>query len=350
MATFKIGKRTLGEGHPCFIIAEAGINHNGDLKIAKKMVDVAAKAGADAIKFQTFKAEEVVNTQEEMIAYRHQGKLVKESFMGLLRSVELAYKEWRELAAYAKAKDILFFSTPQNMPDLRMLMKIGVPAIKVGSDDLTCLPQLAEYAKTRLPMIVSTGMAYLSEVDEAVRTILPHNPKLAVLHCVSLYPAEFEELNLRRIETLKSAYPNVVVGFSDHSRGITAPLVAVALGAKVLEKHFTLDRGMKGPDHGFALESDELRQLVREVRNAEASLGSSVVEPVGERELKERKESQRSLVAVKDITKGEKITKENVAPRRPGTGLPPKFLLYLLGKKATRDIKAHEFIRLESIQ
>lgn len=344
----QIGKRKIGENFPCFIIAEAGINHNGDLNIAKKMIDVAVESGVDAIKFQTFKAKEFVNNEKEIYEYESQGKKVKESMLKMFKRYEFNENDWRAISQYCKKRGIIFFSTPQNVSDLNLLLRIGVPAIKVGSDDLVNLPLQKQYSKKGLPMIISTGMAYLSEVDEAVRVIRDNNKKLAILHCVSSYPADFEELNLRGIETLKKAFPYCVIGFSDHSWGITAALTAVSLGAHILEKHFTLNRNMSGPDHRFSSDIEELKALVEQVRNVEKSLGASDIKPTIN-EMKMRNLAHRSLVASGDIRKGEKFTARNMTVKRPGTGLPPKFFDVVLGKKAAKTIKKNELITFKNI-
>ena len=348
--SFSIGKRAVGDGQPCFIIGEAGINHNGDLKTAKKLVDAAAASGVDAVKFQTFRAEEFESDKKKMVEYKYRGKTIKEPLFNVFLRSELKEEEWKELATYTRKKGMLFFSTPQNESDLQMLLKVvKLPVIKVGSDDLVHLPQMEAFAKTGIPMIISTGLAYLSEVDEAVRTVLKYHNKLAVLRCVSKYPAQYEELNLKSMETLRRAYPSIVVGFSDHSQGLTAPIAAVALGAKVIEKHFTLSRDMKGPDHPFALEPDELSQLVQEIRNTEAALGSFEVKPV-EREMKTRQRSHRSLVASRAIPAGTRLKKEDIAVKRPGTGLRPSLLPMVLGKTTRKEFKENTLITLEGLQ
>ncbi len=344
----KIADRPVGEGCPCFIIAEAGINHNGDISIAKKMIDFAVDCGVDAVKFQTFTAKEFISNEDEIYEYKSQGKTVKESMLKMFERNEFAEEEWGEIADYCKRKEVIFFSTPQNLSDLKLLLKIGVPAIKVGSDDLINLPLLEEYSKKGLPMIISTGMAYLSEIDEAIRIIEKNNKELAVLHCVSSYPAEFEELNLRKINTLKKAFPKCVIGFSDHSKGIMAGITVVALGAKILEKHFTLDKNMPGSDHWFSADPKELEDLIKGVRNIEKSLGSSDIKPT-EKEIEMRELCHRSITVSQDIKKGEILTKENITMQKPGTGLAPKFIDFVVGRKAKQDIKKGELITLEKI-
>jgi sialic acid synthase SpsE len=349
MATIKISNKLIGEKEPVFIIAEAGINHNGDVNIAKKMIDSAIVCGVDAIKFQTFTAKEFISDENEMFEYKSQGKEVKESALKMFERNEFSEEQWKEISDYCKEKGIIFFSTPQNLSNLELLLKIGVPAIKVGSDDLVNSPLLEEYSKKGLPMIISTGMAYLSEVDEAVRMIRKNNKSLAILHCVSSYPADFEELNFRKIETLKIAFPDCVIGYSDHSEGTAASVIAVAVGAKIIEKHFTLDKNMPGPDHWFSADIKELERLVKEVRNTEKALGSSEIKPT-EKEIKMRAPSYRSITAVQDIKKGDLLTKEKIAVKRPGTGLLPKFIPFVIGREAKQDIKKGELITLDKLK
>lgn len=349
MKSIKISNKLIGGQEPCFIIAEAGINHNGDISIAKKMIDLAINCGVDAVKFQTFTAKEFVSNESEMFEYKSQGKKVKESELKMFERNEFSQEEWKEIANYCKKRKIIFFSTPQNISNLELLLKIGVPAIKVGSDDLVNLPLLEEYSKKGLPMIISTGMAYLSEVDEAVRTVRKNNKDLAVLHCVSSYPAEFEELNFKKIETLKKAFPECVIGYSDHSSGVTANIIATALGAKIIEKHFTLDKNMPGPDHWFSADPKELKELVQGIRNTEKALGSSEIKPT-ESEAKMRAPAHRSITAAKDIKKGELLTKEKIVVKRPGTGILPKFIPFIIGRKAKQDIKKGELIALKKLE
>lgn len=343
----KIKNRNIGENYPCFIVAEAGLNHNGDIRIAKKMIDICKQCSVDAIKFQTFKAEDFCNPKEEY-TYVVDGKEITENQLNMFSRCEFSKEDFKELKDYCEEKDIIFFSAPQNISDLDMLMKLGVPAIKVGSDDLTNLDLLAYYSKKGLPMIISTGMAYISEIDEAVRTVLNYNKELAILHCISSYPTRNEEVNLNKIKTLKKQYPDQIIGFSDHSEGIYASMGAVALGAKIIEKHFTLDKKMMGPDHRFSADPKELKELVDGVRFIEKALGTSQVGPA-ESEIAMRDIAHRSIVAAKDINKGEIFSEENLTMKRPGTGLPSKYLKYLIGKKSNMLIKQNELITFEKV-
>ena len=349
MKKIKISNKSIGGQEPCFIIAEAGINHNGDISIAKKMIDLAIEAGVDAVKFQTFTAKEFISNENEIYEYKSRGKDVKESALKMFERNEFSKEQWKEIAEYCQQKGIIFFSTPQDLSNLELLLRIGIPAIKVGSDDLVNLPLLEEYSKKGLPMIISTGMAYLSEVDEAVRTVRKNNKDLAILHCVSSYPAKPEELNLKKIKNLRNIFSDCVIGFSDHSEGIMAAIIAVALGAKIIEKHFTLDKNMPGPDHWFSADPNELKELVRQVRKTEESLGGSIIRPA-ESEVKMRLACYRSITASRDIKKGEILAKENIAMKRPGMGILAKFAPLAIGREAKEDIKKGELISFNKIK
>ncbi|EDU36131.1 N-acetylneuraminate synthase family protein [Clostridium sporogenes] len=333
----------IGENQPCFIIAEAGINHNGDINIAKKMIDAAKECGVDAIKFQTFKAEEFISNKNETYTYKSQGKEITESMYQMFKRYEFTKEEWIEIANYCSEKNVIFFSTPQNPSDLDFLIEIvDLPIIKVGADDLTNLELMSYYASKDKPMIISAGMAYISEIEDAVEAIRKDNNKLVILHCVSSYPAEAEEVNLRKMNTIKQAF-EVITGFSDHTIGTTAAVGAVALGAKVIEKHFTLDKNMVGPDHWFSSDTKELKKLVNDIRYIEKSLGSSQVKPTG-KEIEMRKIARRSIVATRDLKVGDVIEERKLDYKRPGSGLPPKFAKYILNKKVKRNIKSGEII------
>jgi len=331
--------RYIGHDEPCFIIAEVGINHNGDVNSAKKMIDLAKECGVDAVKFQTFKAEEFVSNPVETYTYKSQEKLVTESMLEMFKRYEFSEGEWKEIFNYCKNMNIICFSTPQNPSDLDFLLKIvDLPIIKIGSDDLTNLELLKCYASKNKPMIISSGMAFISEIEDAVETIREKdNNDLVILHCTSSYPSEPEEVNLKKMLTIRQAF-DVIVGFSDHTVGTIAATGAVALGAKVIEKHFTLDKKLPGPDHWFSSDPKELSQLVQAIRYTEKSLGNYIVNPTP-KEMEMRKIARRSIVAARDIKKGEVITPEKLNLKRPGTGLPPKFINYILKKEAKIDIK-----------
>jgi sialic acid synthase SpsE len=342
--------RYIGDNDPCFIVAEIGINHNGDVNLTKKMIDMAKECGLDAVKFQTFKAKEFISTPNETYTYQSQEKKITESMLKMFKKYEFSEKEWIEIFDYCKSRDIISFSTPQNPSDLDFLLKIiDLPIIKVGSDDLTNLGLLKYYASKNKPMIISAGMAFMSEVKDAVNAIGEMgNDDLAVLHCISCYPTEATEVNLRKMSTIKQAF-DVIVGFSDHTVGTIAAISAVALGAKIIEKHFTLDKNLPGPDHWFSADPKELSQLVQAVRYVEKALGSTVVKPTP-REIEMRKTARRSIVAAKDIKRGELIIKDALSVKRPGTGLAPKFIKDILEKRAKVNIKKNELVTFEKIQ
>lgn len=349
MKKVKIGERWIGEREPTYIVAEAGVNHNGNVDLAKEMINEAKKCGVDAVKFQVFKAEEFVSDPNNTHTYRSQGKFVTEPQLDMFKRYEFGVNEWKEIFEYCKNKNIEFFATPQNLSDLDFILSIvDMPVIKVGSDDLTNLELLGYYAKKNKALIISAGMAYISEIEDAVNTIRnTGNIDLIVLHCVSSYPADAGEVNLRKMLTIKQAF-EVIVGFSDHTIGSTAAVGAVVLSAKVIEKHFTLDKSLPGPDHWFSANPDEMRELVDEIRFIEEALGSGIIEPTP-KELEMRKIARRSIVASKAISKGDIISKDMVNLKRPGTGLPPKFVEHIIGKKVKLDIKKNEQITFDKV-
>jgi len=348
MKKIKIGNKIIREGNPCFIIAEAGVNHNGDIKLAKKLVDVAKEAGADAVKFQTFKAENVVTENAAMASYQKRNIKKKETQQEMLKEMELDYKDFIRLKKYCDKKKIIFLSTPHSEDAIDFLEDL-VPAYKVGSGDLTNLPFLEKIAKKKKPIILSTGMATLSEVKEAVRTIKrAKNNKIILLHCTTNYPCSLEEVNLRAMLTLKKEF-NLPVGYSDHTLGILVPVMAVTMGARVLEKHFTLDKHLPGPDHKASLEPDELKEMIKAVRNVEKTLGNGIKKPTRSEE-KIKKVARKSIVAKVDVPKGVKITKDMLDIKRPGTGIEPKYLKRIIGRKSKKNIKKDELIKLSDFK
>ena len=341
-----IAGRKVGPGQPCFIIAEAGVNHNGSREIAMKMVDAAKAAGADAVKFQTFDAERTVTPDAPLAAYQRQAVDSDESQFQMLKRLELSPETHRELQAYCRERDLLFLSTPFDEESADFLEVLGIPAFKIPSGEITNLPFLEHVACKGRPMIVSTGMSSLEDVVTAVRTVEEaDNDKLILLHCVSNYPADPSETNLRAMQTLREAF-NVPVGYSDHTMGITVALAAVALGACVIEKHFTLDRNLPGPDHRASLQPDELTDLVRGIRMVEASLGHGRKEPTAS-EAGTAAVARKSLVAARDIAAGSRLTEQDITVKRPGTGLPPSMLNHLVGRLAVKDIRADTLLTLE---
>jgi len=344
----KIGNKYVGENEPVFIVAEAGVNHNGNVELAKRLIDVARDAGADAVKFQTFKAENVVTRNAPKAEYQVKNTKSNDSQYDMIKKLELSEDEFKEIYKYARKKEITFLSTPFDFESVDFLDELGIPAFKVSSTDLTNLPLLEYIAEKRRPIILSTGMGTLGEIEEAINTIKnAGNEDIILLHCITSYPAKFESLNLRAIQTLREAF-KLPVGFSDHSLGIYAPVAAVALGAVVIEKHFTLDRNLPGPDHKASLEPHELREMVRAIRLIEKALGDGVKKPTLEEE-EIKKLVRRSLVAKINIPKGTVITKDMIAIKRPATGIEPKYFYKVTGMKAKKDIKKDEVLTWDSL-
>lgn len=343
----KIGNKSIEEGGPCFIIAEAGVNHNGSLKLAKKLVDTAKKAGVGAVKFQMFKSENLVTEKGEMANYQKKNIGKKERQLEMLKKLELSEKDFIELKQYCNKKKIIFLSTPHT-EDAIDFLECLVPVHKVASGDLTNSPFLEKVAKKKKPIILSTGMATLSEVKEAVNTIKKAgNNKIILLHCTTNYPCPLEEVNLKAMLTLKNEF-NLPVGYSDHTLGILVPIIAITMGAQVIEKHFTLDKNLQGPDHKASLEPDELKEMVKKIREAEKALGEGVKKPTKSEE-KIKKIARKSIIAKVDIPKGIKITKNMIIIKRPGKGIEPKYLSRVVGRIAKKNIRKDELITWETI-
>ncbi|MBI4439672.1 N-acetylneuraminate synthase [Candidatus Woesearchaeota archaeon] len=345
----KVGNKTIGIDEPCFFIAEAGVNHNGDMKLAKKLIDEAKNAGADAVKFQTFKTELIVTESAKTADYARR-KTGTESQKELLKKLELSKEDHIELQKYANKRGIMFFSTPHSDEwSVDLLNELKVPLFKIGSGDLDNLPFLKYVARAKKPMIISTGMATLDEIKEAVQTIRGElNEQIVVLHCTTSYPCDIKDSNLRMMNTIREEC-SVLVGYSDHTTDVITPSIAHALGAVVVEKHFTLDRNLPGPDHQASAEPSELKEAISLLRKTELLLGSPMKE-LTEAELKIREIARKSIVARTDIQKGQDITKDMLAIKRPGTGLRPKMLGSVVGKKATRAIKKDEMLQKTDFQ
>lgn len=332
----------------CFIIAEAGVNHNGDLDIAKKLIDKAVEAGADAVKFQTFKAEELV-TKEAPKAQYQKITTGDGNQYEMLKKLELSESDHAVLKKYCEKKGILFLSTPFDFESVDILEKLDIPLYKVSSGDLTNLPLLKYIAKKHKPIILSTGMANLAEVEEAVHAIYEEgNEQIVLLHCISNYPTAYEDVNLKAMLTLKEAF-KLTVGYSDHTTGIEVPIAAVALGASVIEKHFTLDRNMPGPDHRASLEPDELKCMIDSIRNIEKAMGDGI-KRCNKSEENIKTAARKSIVAARDISKGDVIQDIDVCFKRPQKGLEPKYIDNIIGKTAVRNIRKDEFIMFTDIK
>ena len=335
----------LEENTKIFIIAEAGVNHNGDLGLAKKLVDEAARAKADAVKFQTFIPEKVVSVLAKKAEYQIASTGRDESQLDMVRKLRLSYENFSELACYCKDVGILFLSTPFDIPSLEFLTTLGMPVIKIPSGEITNLPLLLVAAKTGKKIIISTGMSEMNEIEFA-RDILIKNgcPDVAILHCNTEYPTPFEDANLKAMLDLKSKFGGTV-GYSDHTSGIEAPIAAAALGARIIEKHFTLDKTMEGPDHSCSLEPDELCAMVKAVRNVELALGSGI-KTVSESENKNKSIARKSIVAACEIKKGDAFSEHNLDVKRPGDGISPIEWFDVIGQKAKRDFVPDEQIEL----
>lgn len=326
------------------VIAEAGVNHNGSLKIAKQLVDVAKESGADIVKFQTANLKSLVSKFAPMAEYQKQNIGREETQMEMLRKLLLSYDEFSELADYCRKKEIGFLSTPFDIESIYFLNGL-VELWKVPSGEVTNLPYLIKIAKTGKKVILSTGMSDIEEVNDAIEVLRKYGTKdIILLHCTTQYPAPYEEINLRAMLTLKNRF-GVQVGYSDHTKGIEVPVAAVAMGAVVIEKHFTLDREMEGPDHKASLEPDELKQMVREIRNIEKAMGNGVKKPSAS-EISNLTVARKSIVASKQIKKGEIFTEDNLTTKRPGNGISPMKWFEVLGKTAVRDFEEDELIKL----
>ncbi len=334
---------SIGPGYPCFIIAEAGVNHNGSLDIAKHLIDKALEAGADAVKFQSFKSEKVVTSTAPKAEYQLLTTNPNESQLDMIRPLELSVEAHRELQAYSKQQGILFISTPFDEESADLLEELKVPLFKIPSGEITNWNFLKYVARKGKPLIVSTGMSYLSEVEEALRVIRQVGcEQLVLLHCVSNYPANPVEANLRAMHSMATAL-QVPVGYSDHTPGIEVALAAVALGACVIEKHFTLDKNLLGPDHKASLDPQELQALVKGVRSVELALGNGLKQPT-ESETNTRAIARRSIAVTYDVVKGTVLQPEMLTALRPASGISPTQQDLVIGRKVTRSLKAGQII------
>ena len=363
MNSIRIDDVIIGHGHPCFIIAEAGVNHNGKLDLAKKLIDVAKDAGADAVKFQTFSADALASKSAKKAEYQAANiGGTDPSQYNMLKALELQKEDFIELKAYCTEKGILFLSTPFDLPSVALLEQLGVPGYKIASGETVNAPLIRAVARTRKPMLFSTGMCTLEEVRKAVEIVRKINPQIALFQCVTNYPASPGSLNLKAMKTMADAF-HVPVGFSDHSLGLDAILAAVILGAPLVEKHFTLDKNMPGPDHKASLEPSELKELVRRIREVEgelkkgtsveelskhiphfsAMLGTGVKKPSQE-ELGMIVPVRKSVHAAVVIAAGTAITEEMITTLRPVEGIPSLDFDLVIGKKAKRDLKEFETI------
>ncbi len=330
------------------IIAEAGINHNGCLDTAKKLIDVAARSGADIVKFQTFKSDELTTANAPLAEYQLKNSPELINQKNLLQKLELDYEAHNLLKDYSLKAGIEFLSTAFTLESVDLLAKIGLERWKVPSGEINNIPLLRKIASKNQPTIISSGMATLGEIEFALKILSENNlerEKISVLHCNTAYPTPMEDVNLNAINTIKNSF-NINVGFSDHTDGIEASIAAVAIGAKIIEKHITLDKNMTGPDHKASIEPNELDDLVNSIRNIEKALGNGIKVP-SESEKVNIKVARKSIVASKLIQKGEEYTNKNLTIKRPGTGLPPTMYDLIIGTKSRRKYEPNELIEFD---
>lgn len=327
------------------IIAEAGVNHNGDLGLAYKMVDAAKEAGADIIKFQTTKPELITSRFAEKAEYQKVTTGSEESQLEMLSKIMLKFEEHIPLKNYCEKLGIKFLSTPFDLESISFLDELGCDIWKIPSGEVTNYPYLVKIAQTKKPIILSTGMCTIQEIHDAINVLEKNGSgQITLLHCTSEYPTPFEDVNLNAMETLKKEF-GLEVGYSDHTIGTSVPIAAVAKGATVIEKHFTLDKTMVGPDHRASLEPDELKEMVNSIRQIEMALGNGVKEPA-KSEIKNKAVARKSIIAARDITKGEILSEENITTKRPGDGISPMRWNEIIGTRAIRDFGEDEKIEI----
>lgn len=328
-----------------FIIAEAGVNHNGSIELAKKLIDAASESGADAVKFQTFKAEKLVSKNAQKADYQKQTTDTKESQFDMIKKLELDMDTHKELIDYCQNKDIMFLSTPFDHDSIELLNDLGLEIFKIPSGEITNLPYLRHIGKLDKKVVLSTGMADIGEIEDALDVLLEAGTKkenITVLHANTMYPTPMEDVNLKAMKTIGDTF-DIAYGYSDHTLGIEVPTAAVAMGASCIEKHFTLDKTMEGPDHKASLEPDELKAMVKSIRNIELALGSSVKKP-SKSETPNKEVARKSIVAKVNINKGELLTENNITIKRPGYGISPMRWDEVIGSIASKDYKEDEII------
>ena len=346
MKKIKVGNKSIGEKKPCFIIAEAGVNHNGSIKLAKKLIDIAKEAGVDAVKFQTFHVEELVILKSKKANYQDRAK--EKTQYEMLKALELSFDEFRELKKYCDNSNIEFISTPYDIKSVEFLNGIGVERFKVASADLINKPLIEAIVKTKKQIILSTGMATLGEIDRTISFIYNlGNENIILLHCTTSYPTSYDQVNMNILHTLEEAF-GLPVGYSDHTLGIEIPIMAVTMGAKVIEKHFTLDHTMEGPDHFASLEPSELKKMVKTIRNVEKAFGIKRKE-ITDNEKKNIFYMRRSMHASIDIKIGEVIKANNIKITRPFDGIESWYIDIIIGKKIKNNIKKDDPIRWEDL-
>ncbi|WP_394336372.1 N-acetylneuraminate synthase [Brumimicrobium oceani] len=330
------------------IIAEAGVNHNGDMNLAKQLIDAAADAGVDYVKFQTFKASKLVTKSATRADYQNENTGNNDSQYEMLKKLELSKKNHLDLITYCQAKGVKFLSTGFDLDSLTFLSDIGITLSKIPSGEITNLPYLEKVASLYSEFILSTGMANIDEVKDAYKVLIDNGVKssnITILHCNTEYPTPMEDVNLKAMLHIKEEL-GTAIGYSDHTLGIEVPIAAVALGAKVIEKHFTLDRNLTGPDHRASLEPNELKEMVKAIRNIEIAISGSGIKEPSPSETKNKTIVRKSIIALKKIKKGEVLTKNNLGIKRPGSGISPMLWNHIIGTKAIRDFNAEEIIKL----
>ncbi|MDD4566012.1 MAG: N-acetylneuraminate synthase [Eubacteriales bacterium] len=328
-----------------FIIAEVGVNHNGDMETAKQLISRAKQAGADAVKFQTFIADNLVSKFALKADYQVKNTDAAESSKSMLRKLEISYDGFRQLKKVCDQEQICFLSTPFDMESVEFLAEIGMRYWKIPSGEITNLPYLIKIANTHMPVIMSTGMCTIDEIGTAIAVLKEHGTgEVSLLHCTTEYPAPYEDVNLVAMKTLRDKF-RLQVGYSDHTKGIEVAIAAVALGATMIEKHLTLDKNMTGPDHKASLEPAELAEMVSAIRNIEAAIGDGVKRPMPA-ELKNMAVARKSIIAKTPISAGDVFTESNITVKRPGNGISPMKWFEVLGKTAGRDFQEDELIQL----
>ena len=320
---FKIDSTTLNDKET-FVIAEGGLNHNGDVNIGKKLIDAAKKSGANAIKFQTYKTENFVRETNQ--------------YFDVFKNAELTFDQFKELKDYAKSAELTFFSTPFDIESAEFLYELDVPCFKIASSDLTNLPLIGRIAKMQKPMIISSGLSTLNEIEDAVNCCLfEGNSQIALLHCVANYPTQPNEVNMNVLNTLKKTF-DFPIGYSDNGESSLVDIVAVSMGANIIEKHFTLDKNMSGPDHGFSIDPNGLKTLISQIREIDQMKGDGIKIPQSS-EIENRLAIRKSITASRDLQQGEKIQEKDIMIKRPADGIEPKYLSSILGKTIKADIK-----------
>lgn len=340
-----IENKIVSDQSPTFIIAEAGVNHGGDISIAKQLIDIASNAGADAVKFQAFKSENLILTNVKKAPYQQKTTEAKESQIDMLRKLEVTKEQNLELKKYCEEKNIIFLTTPFDEVSLDEIDELNLPAYKIASTDTTNLPFLKQVAQKGKPIFLSTGMSYLSEVQMALETIYEYNKDIVLLQCTANYPIQDNEANLKVIDTYKKHF-DILVGYSDHTVGVGAAAFSIPMGAKVVEKHFTLDKSLAGPDHRASLSPEELKEFVTLVRKVDAFMGSDIKKP-NLSEIKTRASLQKCLVANCDIKEGEIFTDKNIKGKRTGgIGISPIYFQKIIGTQANKNYQKNEIIIL----